>query len=89
MARGRIASKIQKKLNFLVFGEPFSGKSTFASQFAYMHNEDGSPMRVLYIDCESGSIDNYIDEILGLRACNTCLYSVCFEHFEQIGYAVI
>lgn len=58
MARGRIASKIQKKLNFLVFGEPFSGKSTFASQFAYMHNEDGSPMRVLYIDCESGSIDN-------------------------------
>lgn len=63
MARGRIASKIQKKLNFLVFGEPFSGKSTFASQFAYMHNEDGSPMRVLYIDCESGSIDNYIDEM--------------------------
>lgn len=63
MARGRTASKIQKKLNFLCFGEPFSGKSTFASQFAYMHNEDGSPMRVLYIDAESGSIDNYLDEM--------------------------
>lgn len=63
MARGRTASKIQKKLNFLCFGEPFTGKSTFASQFAYMHNEDGSPMRVLYIDAESGSIDNYLDEI--------------------------
>lgn len=63
MARGRTASKIQKKLNFLCFGEPFSGKSTFASQFAYMHNEDGSPMKVLYIDAESGSIDNYLDEM--------------------------
>lgn len=63
MARGRTASKIQKKLNFLCFGEPFTGKSTFASQFAYMHNEDGSPMRVLYIDAESGSIDNYLDDM--------------------------
>lgn len=63
MARGRIASKTKKKLNFLCFGDTFSGKSTFASQFAYMHNEDGSPMRVLYIDCESGSIDNYLDEM--------------------------
>lgn len=63
MARGRTASKIQKKLNFLCYGEPFTGKSTFASQFCYMHNEDGSPMRVLYIDAESGSIDNYLDEM--------------------------
>ena len=63
MARGRTASKIQKKLNFLCFGELFTGKSTFASQFAYMHNEDGSPMKVLYIDAESGSIDNYLDEM--------------------------
>lgn len=63
MARGRTASKIQKKLNFLCYGEPFTGKSTFGSQFCYMHNEDGSPMRVLYIDAESGSIDNYLDEM--------------------------
>jgi KaiC/GvpD/RAD55 family RecA-like ATPase len=61
MARGRIASKTKKKLNFLCFGDTFSGKSTFVSQFAYMHNEDGSPMRVLYIDAESGSIDLYLD----------------------------
>ena len=63
MAKGRTASKIQKKLNFLCFGDTFTGKSTFASQFAYMHNEDGSPMRVLFIDAESGSIDNYLDEM--------------------------
>lgn len=59
----RKASATQKKLSMICYGEPFTGKSTFASQFAYMHNEDGSPMRVLYIDCESGSIDNYLDKM--------------------------
>ena len=63
MARARVGSAIKKKLGMVVFGDPFTGKSTFASQFLYMHNEDGTPMKVLYIDCESGSIDYYIDEI--------------------------
>lgn len=63
MARARVGSSIKKKLGMVVYGDPFTGKSTFASQFLYMHNEDGSPMKVLYIDCESGSIDYYIDEI--------------------------
>ena len=63
MARGRIASKTKKKLNFLCYGDTFSGKSTFVSQFAYMHNEDGTPMRVLFVDAESGSIDLYLDEM--------------------------
>lgn len=63
MARARVGSSIKKKLGMVIFGDPFTGKSTFASQFLYMHNEDGSPMKVLYIDCESGSIDYYIDEI--------------------------
>ena len=61
MARARRAATVQKKLHMICYGQPFTGKSTFASQLAYMHNEDGSPMRVLYIDAESGSIDNYLD----------------------------
>lgn len=61
--KARIASSTQKKLNMILFGEQFTGKSSLASQFAYMHNADGSPMRVLYIDCESGSIDNYLDKM--------------------------
>lgn len=61
--RARKASSTQKKLNMILFGEQFTGKSSLASQFAYMHNEDGTPMKVLYIDCESGSIDNYIDKM--------------------------
>lgn len=63
MARGRKAKAVKKKINMLLYGEPFTGKSTFGSQIAYMHNEDGSPMRVLYIDAESGSIDNSLDEM--------------------------
>lgn len=63
MAKARKAAAIQKKLNMILYGESFTGKSTFASQLAYMRNEDGNPLRILYIDCESGSIDNYIDEM--------------------------
>lgn len=63
MARGRKAKTVKKKLNMLLYGEAFTGKSTFASQVAFMHNEDGSPMRVLYCDAESGSIDNHLDEM--------------------------
>ena len=63
MARARIGSSVKKKLGTVAYGDPFTGKSTFASQLLFMHNEDGTPMKVLYIDCESGSIDYYIDDI--------------------------
>lgn len=82
MARGRIASKTKKKLNFLCFGDTFSGKSTFVSQFAYMHNEDGSPMRVLYIDAESGSIDMYLDE---MEANNVDLRNIYILYTQSLG----
>lgn len=82
MARGRIASKTKKKLNFLCFGDTFSGKSTFVSQFAYMHNEDGSPMRVLFIDAESGSIDLYLDD---MEANNVDLRNIYILYTQSLG----
>ena len=63
MAKGRKATVVQKKLSMLIYGEQFTGKSSFASKLAYMHNEDGSPMKILYIDCEAGSIDNYLADM--------------------------
>lgn len=63
MATGRMGSATKNKLGIVCYAPHFCGKSTFASQFLYMHNEDGSPMKVLYIDCESGSVDYYLDEI--------------------------
>lgn len=61
MAKARIASKIQSKLGTLIFGEQFTGKSTLASQLAYFKRPDGKPFKVLYLDPESGSIDDYLE----------------------------
>jgi hypothetical protein len=60
MARARSGSLVKSKIQMILFGKPFTGKSTMASQFAYMKNPDGSPFKVLYLDPESGSIDDYL-----------------------------
>lgn len=62
MAKARKAGLIQTKLGMVVFGDFFTGKSTLASQFAYFKRPDGKPFRVLYLDPESGSIDDYLEE---------------------------
>lgn len=63
MPRGRNASLVESKIQMILFGKPFTGKSTLASQFAYFKNENGKPFRVLYIDPESGSIDDYLESM--------------------------
>ena len=44
----RNAFSVRKKLRMLVYGEPFTGKSTIAMQFAYLKRTDGEDFRVLY-----------------------------------------
>lgn len=63
IARGRIASKTQSKLGIILYGEQFTGKSTMAMQLAYFNRPDGKPFRVLYLDPETGSIDDYLPEL--------------------------
>lgn len=60
----RSAFSVRKKLRMLVYGEPFTGKSTFSSQFAYFKRDDGTDFRVLYIDTEGGSLDNLTDDLI-------------------------
>ena len=84
MARARIGSSIKKKLGMVAYGDPFTGKSTFASQLLFMHNEDGSPMKVLYIDCESGSIDYYIDDIEARGGNTEELYIVYTQSLGEV-----
>lgn len=60
MAKARKASVTQSKLMTIIYGEPFTGKSTLASQLAYFKRSDGKPFRLLYLDPESGSIDDYL-----------------------------
>jgi len=63
MAKARKASITQSKLMKILFGEPFTGKSTLALQLAYFKRPDGKPFRLLYLDPESGSVDDYIGEL--------------------------
>lgn len=63
MARARIASQTQSKLGMILFGEEGTGKSSLALQLAYFKRPDGKPFRVLYIDNENGSIDDFIDNL--------------------------
>jgi hypothetical protein len=63
MARARKASQAQSKLGMILFGEEGTGKSTLALQLAYFKRPDGKPFRVLYIDNENGSIDDFIDNL--------------------------
>ena len=63
MAKARIASATQSKIGMLLYGEQFTGKSTMAMQFAYFKRPDGKPFRVLYLDPETGSIDDYLEEL--------------------------
>lgn len=61
MAKARKAALTQSKLMMILYGEQFTGKSTLASQLAYFKRPDGKPFRILYLDPESGSIDDYLE----------------------------
>lgn len=63
MAKARRASVTQSKLGMILYGEQFTGKSTMAMQLAYFKRPDGKPFRVLYLDPETGSIDDYLGEL--------------------------
>ena len=63
MAKGRKAKQAKTKLNMIIYGDTFTGKTTLASQIAYFKRDDGKPFRVLFIDAESGGLDSYLDEM--------------------------
>lgn len=63
MAKARKASVTQSKLGIMQYGEHFTGKSTMAMQQAYFKRPDGKPFRVLYQDPETGSIDDYLNDL--------------------------
>lgn len=63
MAVTRTADSTQSRINMIVYGGHGAGKSTFALRAAYLKREDGKPFRILYIDNEMGSIDDYLDDL--------------------------
>jgi hypothetical protein len=63
VAVAKRGSVIKKGLKFFSFGKQGTWKSSFALDFMKMKDEDGRPLRVGYIDCETGSVDNYLEDL--------------------------
>lgn len=63
MARGRRGSSVKKGLKFFLYGAHGTWKSSFALESMKLHREDGKPLRVVYIDTEGGSVDNYLEDL--------------------------
>lgn len=64
MAKSRTGGSVKSKMVTLIYGAPFSGKTTMAMQLAYFKREDGKPFRVLVIDGENGGVDETIDKLI-------------------------
>lgn len=82
MAVARKATLTQSKLVTIIYGDTNSGKSTLASQLAYFKNADGSPFKILYLDIESGSIDDYMAE---LQANGVDLENLYMVYTQSLG----
>ena len=84
MAKARKGAAIQSKLMMILYGEPFTGKSTLASQLVYFKRPDGKPFRVLYLDPESGSIDDYIEDMIDNDVNTENLYIVYTQSLGEV-----
>lgn len=82
MAKARKASVTQSKLGMILYGEQFTGKSTMAMQLAYFKRPDGKPFRVLYLDPETGSIDDYLGD---LEANGVNLENIYIVYTQSLG----
>lgn len=86
MATARRGSSVKKGLKFFSYGEAGTWKSSFALDFMKMKNENGNPLRVLYIDCETGSVDNYLEDLeeQGINLDNLLLvYTTSYTEVEE------
>lgn len=84
MAKARKGKAIQSKLMMILYGEPFTGKSTLASQLVYFKRPDGKLFRVLYLDPESGSIDDYVSDMEENGANPENLYIVYTQSLGEV-----
>lgn len=82
MAKARRGSIIQSKLGMILYGKPFTGKSTMAMQLAYFKRPDGKPFRLLYLDPEAGSIDDYLGD---LEANGVNLDNIYIVYTQSLG----
>jgi len=63
MAQAHKGGKLNHKINAYIMGDFFSGKTTLGLQLAKLHDENGEPIRLLVIDCESNGVSFALDEL--------------------------
>ena len=84
MATARKGSTIKSKLNMLLYGANFSGKTTLAMQAALLKREDGKNFRIMVFDTESGGSTESIDAIVEQGANPDDIYCVYTQSISEI-----
>lgn len=84
MARARKGSAIRNKINLLLYGSQFTGKSTLAMQVALLKDENGENYRTLVFDCESGGMDEAIDNVVSQGASPDDIYVIYTQSITEI-----
>ena len=88
MAFMRSGSKVQSKINAIVYGAQWSGKSTYAASMAKLKRPDGKPFRVLICDAEMGSADEVVTKLAdeGVQEDNILL--IYSQSLNEINYYI-
>lgn len=85
MARGRKGNQAKNGIKIAVLGKQGKRKSNFIADFAKMKREDGKPFRVLYIDCETGSIDGFaLDRLLDEGVDTENIYIIYANSYGEV-----
>lgn len=84
MAMARKATQTQSKIAMILYGAEGSGKSSLALQLSYFKRADGKPFRVLYIDNENGSVDDFIGRLEDDGIDTNNLYIVYTQSLEEV-----
>lgn len=64
MATARKGSAVKAKLNMLLYGANFSGKSSLGMEAALLKRADGKNFRVLAFDTENGGLDEALEAVI-------------------------
>lgn len=88
MAQARSGAQVESKINLLAFGSPFSGKSTLGLQMSLLKNADGSPFKLLILDCENGSVDNYIEDFQERGVDPQNIYIVYSQSLSEVNHYI-
>ena len=88
MAYMRSGSKVQSKINAVIYGSQWAGKSTYAASMAKLKRPDGKPFRVLICDAEMGSADEVVTRLAdeGVQEDNILL--VYSQSLNEINYYI-